>query len=132
MGASPNNTVINLDLNLTKEQLELAEKCHHEWKDTQLQLGLTTGNEVTKSGYLLLREDSSWKRMWFTMQFPSLYYYAKQTDKRPTGVIALLGFTVEKIGKKKNIAILISGKKSRAYALRGDDDKVSMSWFEDL
>lgn len=29
--ASPNNTVINLDLNLTKEQLELAEKCHHEW-----------------------------------------------------------------------------------------------------
>ena len=29
--ASPNNTVINLDLNLTREQLELAEKVHHQW-----------------------------------------------------------------------------------------------------
>ena len=27
----------------------------------------------------MLRENSAWKRMWFTLQYPALYYYEKQT-----------------------------------------------------
>lgn len=118
-----NDIVINLDVNLTPEQLEAAEKTHHQWyyfsffsafvldfrytlyifvfqesfyhiylrkyvidflyfcnrHETQVQLGLTTTKEVAKSGYLMLRENSAWKRMWFTLQYPALYYYEKQT-----------------------------------------------------
>jgi hypothetical protein len=52
-------------------------------------------------------------------------------DKRPTGVINLVGITVERVGKK-NFAILIVQKNGVGHALRGDNDKISITWHTEL
>ena len=101
----------------------------------------------------MLRENSVWRRLWFSLQFPSLYYFDKHTvcdhsgscraipvlidrcamqDTRPTGVIKLLDVEIEKIGKKKNFAILISHKKYKPHAIRGDNDQISLEWYTEL
>merc|ERR1712137_906674 len=123
-----NDTIINLDSNLTEEQKSTAEKKRNEWFDNHSQLGLSTSKSESKSGYLMLRENSVWRRLWFSLQFPSLYYFDKHTDTRPTGVIKLLDVEIEKIGKKKNFAILISHKKYKPHAIRGDNDQISLEW----
>ena len=61
-----------------------------------------------------------------------MYYYKKETDKRPTGVIVLTNAKVEK-DTNKNLGLKISGSNlSRVYELVCESELDFKRWLEEL
>ncbi|KAL9647912.1 hypothetical protein ABK040_008183 [Willaertia magna] len=72
------------------------------------------------------------RRRWFELRGKHLYYYKKQTDKRPTGVIVLTNAKVEK-DNNKPLGLKLSGSNlSRVYELTCESETDFKNWFEEL
>lgn len=72
------------------------------------------------------------RRRWFELRGKHLYYYKKNTDKRPTGVIVLTNAKVEK-DSSKPLGLKLSGPNlSRVYELVCESELDFKKWFDEL
>src|SRR3989338_4869820 len=72
------------------------------------------------------------RRRWFELRGKHLYYYKKNTDKRPTGVIVLTNAKVEK-DSGKSLGLRLSGPNlSRVYELVCESELDFKKWMDEL
>ena len=98
----------------------------------------SSGVQPDKVGFLEKRGDlnKGYQRRWFVLKGNLLFYYEKQSDKEPIGVVVLEGCRIEMADREDvdNYAFQITfpGSATRTYILSADSQEEMESWMKVL
>ena len=103
--------------------------------DKNLAAFATSKNQVDKEGYLMKKGEGhkSYAKRWFVLKGNLLFYFDRQTDREPLGVIILEGSTIELAESEMDehfcFKIVFP---SRSYILSADSHPLMEQWMKSL
>jgi len=95
----------------------------------------TSGNHVDREGYLMKKGDGQkgYSKRWFILKGNLLFYFVKNSDRQPIGVIILEGSTIELAESDMNehycFKILFT---ARTYTLSAETHEIMEQWMRAL
>ena len=88
---------------------------------------------VDKEGYLLKKgeEKKEFQRRWFVLKGNLLFYFQKNQDKEPLGVVVLEACSVQVSSHHRyGFEIAFDGRGTRTYILAADNDEEMQAWMK--